>query len=87
MRVAFVFLVACAKIAIVEQTSSVPVTWDEACIQREMECIANSRAGGEMWFIIAPLAVPHTAITGDMITRHCKLQGDLCRTRHGVPYR
>lgn len=83
MRVALlVFVAGCGHIAVIEPPASMPATTEEACLQREMDCLRQSRSSTETIPLLFPLAVfSSQKPTSEIILRHCKLQGELCRVR------
>lgn len=80
-----VFVGCGGHIARIEQHNPSPPTWAEACVEREMDCITASRGGGIVTTLLLPFAALRSdEISGEMIVRHCQLQGELCRMRNKV---
>ncbi len=80
----FVLLVACSRIAVVEPIYPSASNPEERCIQTEMRCLDESSAGSVVIPIATPLVILTKSLPGDIIVRHCELQGKLCRLRSGV---
>lgn len=72
-------VVGCGHIQHVEPYVKHPKTCEEKCLQVEMTCLDQSSTGTNLW-LFPPFVFADTA-TGEVVARHCELQGKLCRVR------